>query len=69
MSDETVNEEEVRWLKTKSALLTAISDVALGKAGKVETYQAVTEAWRDGILTDTEANGLGKALLALERQG
>jgi len=69
MSDKTVNEEEIRTQKTKAALLTAISDVALGKAGKVETYQAMTEAWREGILTDAEANGLGKALLALERQG
>lgn len=69
MNGETVNEEEIRTLKTKAALLTALSDVALGRAGRVETYQAMTEAWREGILTDTEANGLGKALLAMERQG
>jgi hypothetical protein len=53
--------------RAKAELLEAIAAAANGSGGYVEVYRASLAAWRDGALTDMEADGIGKALLAIER--
>jgi hypothetical protein len=59
---------EAQTLRAKAALLTALSNAALGKAGAAETYRDVSRAWAAGVLTDQEMAGLGKAVVAVENQ-
>ena len=63
-----IAETEAQTLRAKSALLDALAFAALGRIGAAETYQAATVAWKDGVLTEAEMNGIGKALVAIERQ-
>lgn len=64
-----LGEPENAAQKQKAELLSALSLSAADGRGRIEFYRAVMRAWRDGLLTDREADGIGRILIALERNG
>lgn len=59
---------ETRAPQIKSDLFTAIANVANGQACQAQVYRAAMIAWQGGLLTDAEFNGVGKTLIAVERE-
>jgi hypothetical protein len=60
--------EDNPTLVSKAELLTAIANVANGQACQAQVYRAAMIAWQGGLLTDAEFNGVGKTLIAIERE-
>lgn len=56
-------------LQLRAGLLAALAGVANGRACLIEVYRTALTAWRNGQLTDAEADGIGRALAAIEKNG